>query len=228
MDERPIGYGQYCPISRSVEVLGERWTLLIVRDLLTGTTRFNDLARGEPGLSRTLLSKRLRQLESAGIVEHVGDDYRLTEAGRDLRTIVFSLGEWGARWCFGEPRPAELDAELLVWWMHTRIDTRVLPDRRTVLQLRFSDDPRPFWLVVESGEASVCLVDPVFEVDVVIRSDLRSLYEVWLGRIPVDTAVRAGRITFEGSSHLTRRMTEVLQLSEVAELVASAGSAPAR
>lgn len=227
MDEQPIGYGQYCPIAHAVEVLGERWSLLIVRDMLTGATRFNDIARSEPGLSRTLLSKRLRQFERAGIVEHVGDQYLLTEAGRDLRTIVFALGEWGAKWAFGEPEPVELDAELLVWWMHTRIDTSGLDARRTVLQFRFTDDPRPFWLVVQSGEPSVCFTDPGFEVDVVIRSDLRSLYEVWLGRIPIDTAVRASRVAFDGPDHLTRRMPEVLQLSPVADMVAAAVAAPA-
>lgn len=104
MSVKPIGYGQYCPIAHALEVLGERWSLLIVRDLLTGNHRFNDIARSEPGLSRTLLSKRLRQLEAAGIVSHVGDEYRLTDAGEDLRSIVFSLGEWGAKWAFGEPR----------------------------------------------------------------------------------------------------------------------------
>ncbi len=227
MDGKPIGYGQYCPIAHALEVLGERWSLLIVRDLLTGNHRFNDIARSEPGLSRTLLSKRLRQLEAAGIVAHVGDEYRLTDAGEDLRSIVFSLGEWGAKWAFGEPEPVELDAELLVWWMHTRIDTGLLDERRTVLQFRFSDDPRPFWMVVEHGEPSVCHTDPGFEVDVVVRSDLRSMYEVWLGRMSIRNALRTDRIEFDGPDHLTRRMADVLQLSPVADMVASAvASAP--
>ena len=115
-DEDDIrSYGQYCPVTRAVEVLGERWTMLIVRDLVVGTTRFNDLARGLPGLSRTLLAKRLRQLERAGIVEHVGDDYLLTEAGRDLEPLVMGLAAWGAAWQFGHPRDNELDPELLMW-----------------------------------------------------------------------------------------------------------------
>lgn len=222
MPTHSTGYGQYCPISRAVDVLGERWSLLILRDLLTGSTRFNELARGLPGLSRTLLSKRLRRFEQAGIVEHVGDQYLLTEAGADLRPIVFGLGEWGARWTFGDPEPEELDAEVLVWWMHTRLDTSSLPaDRRFVLQLRFTDDPRPFWLVVESGVPSVCLTDPGFEVDVTVSSDLSSLYQVWLGRLPLSDATRSGRVAFEGPSALTRRMSRVLQLSPIAEVVAA-------
>jgi DNA-binding HxlR family transcriptional regulator/putative sterol carrier protein len=217
------GYGQYCPISRALDVLGERWTLLIVRDLLVGTSRFNDLARGLPGLSRSLLTKRLRQLETAGLVERLDGEYLLTEAGRDLEPIVFGLGAWGARWTFGDPEPDELDAELLVWWMHGRLDTSELPDRRNVILIRFSDDPRPFWLVVESGEASVCLSDPGYNVDVTVRSDLSTLYQVWLGRLPVKAAVKEGRLSFDGDRALTRRMPTVFCLSPIAETVAAAG-----
>ena len=217
------GYGQYCPISRALDVLGERWTLLIVRDLLVGTSRFNDLARGLPGLSRSLLTRRLRQLETAGLVERLDGEYLLTEAGRDLEPIVFGLGAWGARWTFGDPEPDEHDAELLVWWMHGRLDTSELPDRRNVILIRFSDDPRPFWLVVESGEASVCLSDPGYNVDVTVRSDLATLYQVWLGRLPVTAAVKEGRLGFDGDRALTRRMPTVFCLSPIAETVAAAG-----
>ncbi len=138
------GYGQYCPITRAVEVLGERWSMLIVRDLLCGMTRFNELARGNPRLSRTLLSKRLRQLEQAGIVDHIGDEYLLTEAGDDLRPVVMGLGEWGAKHQFGDPRESELDPELLMWWVHGRLDFSVLPDRRYVFEFRFVDQPDPY------------------------------------------------------------------------------------
>jgi DNA-binding HxlR family transcriptional regulator/putative sterol carrier protein len=221
MADTPKGYGQYCPISRALDVLGERWTLLILRDMLVGATRFNDLARGLPGLSRSLLSKRLRELERAGLVERLDQQYLLTDAGRDLEPIVFGIGSWGARWTFGEPEPDELDAQVLVWWMHTRLDTTELPDRRTVLQVCFTDDQQRFWIVIESGDPSVCLTDPGYAVDVVIRSDLESLYEVWLGRLPIKQALRQGRLTFVGQSGLIRRMPAVFQLSPVAALVAA-------
>lgn len=222
MSERRSGYGQYCPISRALDLLGERWTLLVVRDLLVGTTRFNELARGLPGLSRSLLSLRLRQLERAGLVERVDGEYLLTAAGRELRPIVFALGEWGARWTLGEPRSEELDPALLVWWMHTRLDTSGLPGRRQVFHVRFSDDERRFWIVVEPGGPSVCHVDPGFETDVTITSDVASLYQVWLGRLPLEEAVRSGRVSFTGPVALTRRMPAVLRLSPVAEAVRSA------
>ena len=221
MEKQERGYGQYCPIARALDVLGERWSLLILRDLLVGTTRFNDLARGLPGLSRSLLAKRLRQFERAGLVERLGNEYLLTDAGRDLEPIVFGLGEWGAKWSFGDPDPDQLDAELLVWWMHTRLDLSGFPGKRQVLHIRFTDDPKQFWIVVESGVPSVCLADPGFEVDVTITSDLRSLYDVWLGRVPLNAAVRSGRLEFEGPSALVRRMPAALQLSPVADIVSS-------
>jgi DNA-binding HxlR family transcriptional regulator/putative sterol carrier protein len=221
-DESPT-YGQYCPIARALDVLGERWSLMILRDMVVGTTRFNELARGLPGLSRSLLSKRLRQLERAGLIERLGNDYLLTEAGRDLQPVLFGLGAWGAKWTFGDPDPRELDCEVLVWWMHNRLDTSGLPGRRHVFHVRFTDDPKQFWIVIESGVASVCLSDPGYEVDVTITAELDALYQVWLGRQPLQDATRSGRVVFDGPSAIVRRMPEVFQLSPVADIVSSAG-----
>lgn len=215
------GYGQYCPISRAVEVLGERWSMLLVRDLIVGATRFNELARGNPGLSRSLLSKRLRQLERAGIVDHVGDEYLLTAAGRDLEPIVMGLGRWGARWQFGDPQEEELDPELLMWWVHDRLDLSSLPDRRFVISFEFSDRRRRFWIVRDAQGPSVCTSDPGYEVDVTVVSDLPTMYKVWLGEIDLRSELRAGRVQMRGAPGVVRRMPDVLQLSPVAEIVAS-------
>jgi DNA-binding HxlR family transcriptional regulator len=216
------GYGQYCPISRAVEVLGERWSVLIVRDLLCGITRFNDLARGLPGLSRSLLSKRLRQLERAGVVEHLDDEYLLTPAGQDLRAVVFGLGEWSARWQFGEPREEELDPQLLMWWVHRRLDFSSLPDRRIVFEFRFPDRRAHFWIVRDTEGPSVCMADPGFGIDAVIQGDLAVMYEVWLGRIALRTALRDGRVTLSGTPAIVRRLPDVLELSQIAAVVAAA------
>ncbi|MFI6223942.1 winged helix-turn-helix transcriptional regulator [Nocardia salmonicida] len=221
MTTTTAGYGQYCPISRALDVLGERWSLLILRDLYVGTTRFNDLARGLPGLSRSLLAKRLRQFERAGLIEKLGTEHLLTEAGSQLEPILFGLGEWGARWTFGEPQEEELDAALLVWWMHTRLDTSMLPGLRQVLHVRFTDDIRRFWIVVEAAVASVCETDPGYPVDVTINADVAGLYEVWLGRMPLTHAQHTGRIRFTGPPAITRRMPAVLRLSPVAGYVAA-------
>jgi DNA-binding HxlR family transcriptional regulator len=227
MGRHDPGAGQYCPISRALDVVGERWSLLILRDMMTGTTRFNDLARGLPGLSRSLLTKRLRHLERFGVVERSGTRYVLTASGRALEPVVFGLAQWGADWTFGDPRPEELDAQLLVWWMHTRVDTSGLAGERHVLHVRFADDARRFWILVDHGTPSVCVSDPGFPVDVTISSDVASLYAVWLGRLPLPVALRSGRVQVEGASMVTRRLDEVLQLSPVAPFVAAMRATPA-
>ncbi len=226
MTRHDPGAGQYCPISRTLDVVGEQWSLLIVRDLLVGTTRFSDLARGLPGLSRTLLSKRLRHLERAGVVERSGQHYVLTPAGRALEPVVFGLAQWGAEWVFGDPVPDELGPQLLVWWIHSRLDTSVLRGDRHVLVLRFADDRRRFWIVVDHGIPSVCMVDPGYDVSLTIRSDVATLYAVWLGRMPLSAALRSGRVSLEGSTAATRCIAQVLRLSPVAPVVSplAAGS----
>ena len=218
------GYGQYCPITRAVEVLGERWSLLILRDMICGATRFNELARSNPGLSRSLLSKRLRQLERAGIVEHVDDEYLLTPAGADLEPLVMGLGEWGAKWQFDEPREDELDPELLMWWIHERIDASVFPDRRIVLEFHFADQRRRFWIVIDGSGPSVCTYDPGFDVDVLIESDLPTMLQVWLGKIELGAALRDGRVTLSGAPALVRRVPDAFQLSLISYAVAAASS----
>lgn len=222
MSSHANSYGQYCPISRALDVLGERWSLLIIRDMLVGATRFNDLARGLPRLSRTLLSKRLQQFEMAGLVDKVGSEYHLTPAGRELEPVVFGLGEWGARWAFDDPVPEELDAELLVWWMHNRLNTEGLPGRRQVFHLRFSDDPTLFWIVIEEGVPSVCLDDPGYEVHMTISTDVSTLYRVWEARIDLREAVRSGRLEVTGLRAFTRRLGDIFQFSPVAPIVEAA------
>lgn len=221
MAPRDGGYGQYCPISRAVEVLGERWSLLIVRDMLCGFNRFNDLARCLPGLSRSLLTKRLRQLELAGVVEKLDGGYVLTAAGEELRPIVFGLGEWGARWQFGDPSEHELDPQLLVWWVHRRLDFSVLPDRRIVLEFRFSDDRRRFWIVKDTLGPSVCTHDSGFDVDVFVSSDVATLYSVWMGKAELAAALRSGSLQLTGTAALVRRMQDVFLLSPIAPAVAA-------
>jgi DNA-binding HxlR family transcriptional regulator len=214
-------YAQYCPIVRAVEVVGERWTLLIVREMLTGVRRFNDIARGLPGLSRALLARRLRQLVAAGLVRKTDDGYELTGAGEDLRPLVFGLAEWGARYAFGDPRPEELDPEVLMWWLHGRIDASEI-DRRAVIQVEISDRGRIFWLVIEPGDASVCYADPGFDVDAVLRSDLATLYRVWEAEIELLDAVRSGLIELSGPRWIVRGLPRWLELSPVAPMVRAA------
>lgn len=218
-------YGQYCPISRAAELLGDRWTIHIIRDLLTGTTRFNEFVRGNPGLSRALLTRRLRQLERAGVVAHDDDgQYRLTASGRDLEPIVFGLATWGAKWTFGDPAADELDPDLLLWWLHRQIDPTALPATRFTIHVAFTDHPKRYWVVVVDGVASLCLADPRFEVDVTMRSDRASLYRTYLGHVPIATAHRAGRIEMVGTRASVRSFIDAFGQSPVAAIVAAKGS----
>lgn len=219
-------YGQYCPITRSLELLGDRWTLLIVRDLLVGAERFNELARGLPRLSRGLLSKRLDHLVRAGLVEHDDGRYHVTQAGEELRPLVFGLAEWGARWAFGEPRPDELDATVLMWWIRGGIDAGAFGDRhRIVLQFRFTEGRRRFyWLVVTPTDVSLCFTDPGFDVDVAVAVGLDVLYQVWEGRIEYGRAVRDRLLVVTGEKSLVRALPRALQFSPVAPYVRRAAA----
>ncbi len=211
-------YGQYCPIAKATEVLGERWTMLVLRELLIGSRQFNAIARGVPTMSRNLLTKRLRQLERAGLVERVDGAYELTMAGRSLRPIVFGVGDWAATWILTDPEPDELDPALLLWWAHGRLNTSVLPERRVVIEFVFVDDRRRYWVVIETVGCSLCDSDPGFGVDATITTDVDTLHRVINGREPLSLARREGRITFTGKTAIARRLPDVLKLTTLAEL----------
>ncbi|HEY1369754.1 MAG TPA: winged helix-turn-helix transcriptional regulator [Gaiellaceae bacterium] len=205
------GYAQYCPIAKASEVLGDRWTLLIVREMLGGARGFNELQRGLPGISRSVLADRLRSLERAEIIERrTGPkgrtlDYRLTLAGRDLEAAVQAIGEWGATWSLRDPRPEELDPYLVTVWMARHADREQLPPDRTVVQFDFRAPAERYWMVLEPSEVSVCLQHPGFDVDLKVTVDTATLYRVYLGRAELAGALRAGQLTMSGPSALQRR-----------------------
>lgn len=205
-------YGQYCPIAQALDILGERWTLLIIRDMLTGTRHFNHLKRGLPGLSTALLSKRLRQLQHAGIVEkrvtaagRATTEYDLTDAGKALQPVITALLIWGVDWAFGDPSPEQLDPLLLMWWMHDRVDTARLPSHRVSIQFNFGGVKNgTYWLVLTREEVTVCLTDPGYAIDVMVEGDLATFFKVWLGRLEYSEALAAGELSVSGIPRLTR------------------------
>lgn len=206
-------YHQYCPIALAAEVLGDRWTLLIVRELLGGSVRFNELQRGLPGISRSVLAQRLRLLEREGVVarhpDGQGSRYELTPAGRDLQAVLEAFTHWGARWVLREPRPEELDPALLLWSMHRRLRPDRLPAGRTVVEFRFSGCGRErVWLVLEERKGSVCLKHPGYDPDLVVTAAIASLFRAWLHQIPFEGEVRAGRIGAQGPPALARSWPE--------------------
>src|SRR6185437_3005505 len=226
---REGGYGQFCPVSMAAEVLCSRWTLLVVRELLLGSSRFNELRRGLPTMSPALLSKRLKDLEAAGIVLRVAAvrepgvfEYRPTDAGRELRPIIEAIGVWGQRWVTTEATLRNLDPNLLMWDVRRNISTDPMPARRSVIEFIFNDRPaaeRSYWLIVKPQEpVDLCTVDPGFEVDLYVSTDLRTMTEIWLGYTPIGGAAAAGRLVLTGSSKLAADLGAWLKLSVFAQV----------
>ncbi len=219
------GYGQFCPVAKAAEIVAERWTPLVLRELIAGSRRFNELRRGVPLMSSALLSQRLKELESAGIVErHAGEgknaEYHLSEAGMELRPIIEALGFWGARWTRSRLTREDYDPSLLMWDVRRNIDVQQLPgEARTVVEFNLHGAEqalRRWWLVVDAGEVDLCLKDPGYEVNLRISADLKTMVEVWMGRQSMDTATRAGKLTFEGQRALAASFQKSLKLSTFA------------
>jgi DNA-binding HxlR family transcriptional regulator len=215
---------QYCPIARAADLLADRWTLVLLRDLLGGTTRFNELARGLPGLSRGLLAKRLRQLTRAGLVTHAEDQYTPTGMATALWPVLESLGGWAATWMFGEPTADELDPDLLMWWLHRHVPRTGFPDGRTTVQVDLTDARRHYWVLVTAGEASLCPTDPGFPPDVTLTTTCRTLYQVWQGTARVAPSLRAGHLEITGSAVARRAVCTWLDNGPLANLVKHATS----
>jgi DNA-binding HxlR family transcriptional regulator len=214
-------YGQFCPVAKAMELLDERWTMLIIRELLCGSRHFNALRRGLPRMSPTLLTARLRTLERAGIVERYQDGrlvtYVLTPAGEQLRPIVEALGQWGLRW-MPELGDEDYDPHLLMWDIHRTVDHDALPPGRTVVLFRFRDVPphhRSRWLVMTAEEVDLCTVDPGQPVTATVDTDLRTLTHLWRGELTWPQSLRSGALTLTGPTHVARNLPRWLPKSSI-------------
>ncbi|HLE66229.1 MAG TPA: helix-turn-helix domain-containing protein [Burkholderiales bacterium] len=221
-------YGQFCPLAQASQLLCERWTLLIVRELVAGSSRFNDLRRGVPLISPTLLSRRLKQLEHSGVIRRrrppAGVRYELTQGGEELRPIVELLGAWGHRWVRSRLDGSDLDAGLLMWDMRRTVDASQFPARRVVVQFNYPDAPkgaRDWWLISANGETDLCLEDPGYEVDLVIRGSLRAMTAIWTCQVRFQDAERGGEIKVLGSHDLRRKLPQWLRASYLSRLGAA-------
>jgi DNA-binding HxlR family transcriptional regulator len=216
-------YHQFCPVAKAMELLDERWTLLVVRELVTGSEHFNELRRGLPRMSPSLLSKRLSQLTRAGVVEREDDGrYVLTPAGEELRPVVEALGGWGVRW-IGELGDADLDPKLLLWDMHRNVNHSAVhsavPTGPTIVRFHFPDAPprtRDWWLVIRADDVDVCDDDPEQPVAVAIVADLRTMVQIWRGDIGWSAALGTGRVRIEGPEQLRRALPSWFALSPFA------------
>lgn len=202
-------YRQFCPLAMAAEILCTRWTMLVLREMIAGSTRFNDLRRGVPRMSPALLAKRLRELERAGIVRHEPSpgapgirEYRLTEAGQHLQPVIEAMGLWGQTWIETRLSLSGLDPSLLMWDMRRNLDPNPRPQRRVVVQFLYPEMPatqRRWWMVVETdGGVDLCVIDPGFEVDLYVVSDLRTMTAIWMGLITIAGAEAEDKLTLTG------------------------------
>lgn len=203
-------YGQYCPIARGAEIFAERWTPLIIRNLYLGCESFSEILEGAPGLSRTLLSQRLKQLEHVGIVESSakpdgrGNSYRLSSSGHELFKVCQSLGEWGARWL--EIAPENLDPFVALWSMCNALQRDRLPDRRLVICFDFTGRPRRerYWLLIERGDTEICKTHPGVVEDLYVTAEAEAFVRWHAGHLTWAQVTREGRIRLDGPSSLVK------------------------
>jgi DNA-binding HxlR family transcriptional regulator len=221
----PESYGQFCPVAQAAEVLTERWTLLVLRELLMGSTRFNELQRGVPRMSSSLLSKRLRELERSNLITKEplqgerGHAYCLTPAGEALGPLVVGLGTWSRDHLKREITEEEADPALLMWDLRRSLRLDRLPEERVVTFFRYRDaeeGKRAWWLVAEEGNADLCFTDPGFGIDLQVDAEARAMAEVWVGKTDLGAAMRARRVKVSGPEHLVRSFPDWLGFSSFA------------
>lgn len=222
-------YNQFCPVAMAAEVLCSRWTFMVLRELVVGSTRFNEIRRGVPRMSPALLSKRLKELEAAGVITRLKVanepgvfEYCLTEPGKELKPIIEALGVWGQRWVTTAASLKNLDPDLLMWDIRRNINPDPLPPRRSTIQFIFKDRPkneRNYWLIVEPGKpVDLCAVDPGFDVDLYLSTDLRTMTEIWMGYTTVGRATDDGRLTLTGNKQIEASLNAWLKLSTFAKV----------
>jgi DNA-binding HxlR family transcriptional regulator len=221
-------YKQFCPVAMAAEILCTRWTVVLLREFIAGSTRFNDLRRGVPRMSPALLSQRLKELESAGVICRTASptepgvfEYHLTTAGRELEPLVQAFGIWGQRWVDSELSLQHLDAPLLMWDMRRNLDPNPMPKRRSVVQFQYPELPagqRSWWLLVDpKAGADLCSIDPGFDVDLYVSTDLRTMTAIWMGLDTVRAALRAERMLLTGDRQLAANIETWLGLSPFAK-----------
>jgi DNA-binding HxlR family transcriptional regulator len=221
-------YQQFCPVAMAAEILCTRWTIVVLREMFAGSTRFNELRRGVPRMSPALLSQRLKELETAGIVARAASnadaavsEYRLTESGRELGPLVEAFGIWGQRRIESKLSLQHLDVDLLMWDMRRNLNTTPMPARRSVVEIVYPDLPptqRRWWLIVDTGiGVDLCKIDPGFDVDLYVSTDLRTMTAIWLGLDTVRAAAANRRMVLTGSPKLASSMQTWLGLSPFAK-----------
>lgn len=218
-----MDYGQFCPVALGAEIFAERWTPLILRELLMGGRRFSDIQRGVPRMSRNLLTQRLHSLQTSGIIEQCrvenghGNEYRLTTAGRELSAVIDALGTWGYKWASKDLTAKDLDPDFLMWSLRRMVRVDALPDERVVVHCLFRrHKDREYWLVLQRPAADLCLFDPGYEISLEIDAEVESLARVCLGHLPLLQAIRDGGVEVHGAPHYRNALSGWLGVTRFA------------
>lgn len=226
-------YGQFCPVALGAEIFAERWTPLILRELLMGGRRFSDIQRGVPRMSRNLLTQRLHSLQRSGIIEQLatesghGHEYRLTVAGRELSTVIDALGTWGYRWASKDLSDKDLDPDFLMWSLRRMVRVDALPDERVVLSFRFRrHEDRTYWLVLRRPDVDLCLFDPGYDVTLEIEAAVEVLARVCLGHLPLLQAMHDGGVEVHGAPRHRNALPGWLGVTRFAGLARAAVASP--
>lgn len=222
-------YGQFCPIAKASEIIGEKWTILIVRELLLGGSRFNELHRGLSLISPTLLSRRLQSLVDYGLVAKKripgqrGFQYFPTQSCRELLPVIRGLAEWGMRWTRSNLRQHDYDVELLMLYLKRSIVPDKLVGKETVIHFHFTDlrSYARWWIVARGNDVDLCVKDPGRNVDVWFTTTVKAMVGIWMGDATYRQALRSGALKLTGSPALTRTVTEWMRNSEYADLPAA-------
>jgi DNA-binding HxlR family transcriptional regulator len=210
------GYSQFCPIAKGAEVFNERWTPLIIREMMCGSKRFNELKRGNPMMSPSLLSQRLKFLEQAGVIEkktRQGEtaEYLLTQAGKELGEVVSRLGLWGLKWARSRLTTEDYDPQLLMWDIRRRIDVSEFPDRKIVISFMFQDMPsnkRAYWLIIDHGEVDLCIKYPGFDIDLAFLTTSKVMADIWMGHTSIKKAMRDKGLVINGLAGLKKHIDD--------------------
>lgn len=225
-------YVSFCPTAKACEILEPRWTLLILCEMFGGSTHFNDIRRGVPSMSPTLLSKRLKELERHGLLTrvsdkaHVGSSYHLTAIAKELEPIIDKLGDWAHRNIDTEVKLERLDANVLMWNMRRKVNTAVMPrNRRSVIQFIYPERPvtaRNYWLISRPGHpVDMCMIDPGHDVDLYVTADLRAMTAAWMGLTTLQAEINNGKIELIGNDELINTIGDWMVRSRFAKLAAA-------
>jgi len=219
------GYGQFCPLALTAEVVAERWTPLVLREIMLGARRFNDIHRGVPRMSPSLLTRRLKRLQTAGIVERNRNgnrtEYGLTESGLALAPIIEALTGWGIRFLPMTLSREHADPDLIMWDLHRRIDLAQVPASRTVVRFAFTDqrkEKRHRWIVGDAAGMTLCITDPGFEVDLFVATESWTMARIWYGELPLKQAIADGGLVLDGPRKLCEAFPSWLMLSALATM----------